>query len=624
MNIPALQSNQHIHSFLRYYFALPVAPHYAVMIKGPWGSGKTHLIKSIVETAAMKVLYVSLNGVSSTKEIEAEFFRQLHPVLSNPKVKLLGKLVQGALKVNLNFDSHGDAKNDGSFQAGVPDLDLSKYADSPERLLLVFDDLERCHLPVSQILGYINYFVEHSDCKVLVLADEDWIIRSDTVQKDTVNDYAKVREKVIGKTLEVELDTRAAIANFTGAVTNQHAKKAISENLEFIEEIFVASSYKNLRHLRQALLDYSRIVDDIQVQTYKKDMLRSLLGTLIMYSLETRSGTLDPQDIGNLHKIALFHAVKKEEGPSLTQVFETRYFKLGIMDSFIPEPHWRYFFTNGAFPSGSVNEHVHRSEYYAQPAERPLWLRLQEMYRSDDEPLKAALQDADAIHRAAKISSIAELLNITGSLLALSTHGIYEVPRSVIVENAKKCIAELRNQSAFNSQRRFKDYDHDATFGYMHHSRDTDEYKEVIEYLIKSRSDAEIEAYPVEASELLALLGADTDEFIRLLNLEADQEPGYLSRPVLKYADLTVFVEQLRSLKASAMMKLSKGFKERYKFSPSELAEEELWLEECIKKIEVVKSERIGTMAAFWLEELVKVMRDAVHGYNARTRCSTS
>jgi hypothetical protein len=618
MNNVAPQKNSHIRKYLDYYFALPIAPHYAVMIKGPWGSGKTHLIKNLVETTKMKTLYVSLNGISSTKEIEAEFFRQLHPVLSNPKVKLLGKLVQGALKVNLSFDAYGDTKPDGSIQTAVPDLDLSKYAGSPERVCLIFDDLERCQLPIIQVLGYINFFVEHGECKVLVLADDDRIEKNNSVSPDAPYDYAKIREKVIGTILEVELDVRTAIKSFAKAVSNQHAQAAILENIEFIESIFSASSFKNLRHLRQALLDYSRIIDEIQLSTYKPDMMRSLLGTLFMYSLETRSGDLDPRHIGHLRQLAFMHAANKEEGLSAASIIENKYSKLGVMNSFIPDAHWNDFFTKGAFPVGSVNEHILRSEYYAKPAERPIWLRLYEMYRSDDEPLKEALIQADLLHRESTFASIAELLNVTGSLLSLSSHGVYQVPQNEIIENAKKCIIALGRQGAFVSEKLDRDYDHQSTFGYFHHSRDTAEYKEVIEFLTKAYSEAEIERYPNEAKELLELLGSNTDEFVRRLNLESNDELGYLSKPILKYVELSSFVDHLRSMKATCISKVSKAFRDRYKYLPFEVVEEHIWLEECAKAVEMIASQRSGTMAAHWLHQLAKIAQETAAGLKDR------
>ena len=38
-------TNAHIHEYLSYYLALRHPPHYAVLLNGPWGVGKTFLMK---------------------------------------------------------------------------------------------------------------------------------------------------------------------------------------------------------------------------------------------------------------------------------------------------------------------------------------------------------------------------------------------------------------------------------------------------------------------------------------------------------------------------------------------------------------------------------------------------
>ncbi len=76
--------------FLEMYCGFPHAPRYAVLLKGPWGAGKTYFVKKFFSAARssgakreeFKHLYVSLYGMASTKQVEAECFRQLHPILS--------------------------------------------------------------------------------------------------------------------------------------------------------------------------------------------------------------------------------------------------------------------------------------------------------------------------------------------------------------------------------------------------------------------------------------------------------------------------------------------------------------------------------------------------------------
>ena len=38
--------------------------------------------------------------------------------------------------------------------------------------ILIFDDLERCKIPINDLLGYINQFVEHLNLKVIIVANE--------------------------------------------------------------------------------------------------------------------------------------------------------------------------------------------------------------------------------------------------------------------------------------------------------------------------------------------------------------------------------------------------------------------------------------------------------------------
>ena len=41
--------------------------------------------------------------------------------------------------------------------------------------VIVFDDLERCEMPISETLGYINDYVEHKNVKCVIVANEQEI-----------------------------------------------------------------------------------------------------------------------------------------------------------------------------------------------------------------------------------------------------------------------------------------------------------------------------------------------------------------------------------------------------------------------------------------------------------------
>jgi hypothetical protein len=46
-----------------------------------------------------------------------------------------------------------------------------RYIDL-DKCFFIFDDLERCSVPICDVLGYINNFIEHNNCKVLIVANE--------------------------------------------------------------------------------------------------------------------------------------------------------------------------------------------------------------------------------------------------------------------------------------------------------------------------------------------------------------------------------------------------------------------------------------------------------------------
>ena len=166
--------NKHIEYFLSYYFELENSPYYAVLLKGKWGVGKTWFLKEMMgnlynsDYRVKTHLYVSLYGIASFEEIENEFFRQLHPVLSSKGMALAGKIGKGLLKATLKIDLNDDGKSDASVTSQVPDINLPDYLSNTEGLILVFDDLERASMDLENLLGYINYFVEHQGYKVVI------------------------------------------------------------------------------------------------------------------------------------------------------------------------------------------------------------------------------------------------------------------------------------------------------------------------------------------------------------------------------------------------------------------------------------------------------------------------
>ena len=61
------------------------------------------------------------------------------------------------------------------------------------RFVLVFDDFERCSIPVKELLGLINLYLETYDIKTIILGAED---------KTDTREYKEFKEKVVSKTIK--------------------------------------------------------------------------------------------------------------------------------------------------------------------------------------------------------------------------------------------------------------------------------------------------------------------------------------------------------------------------------------------------------------------------------------
>ncbi|MDZ8030488.1 P-loop NTPase fold protein [Nostoc sp. DedSLP04] len=217
--------NSNIKEYLNFYCGLLSEPGFAVLLKGQWGSGKTWFIKKYCENLTNnghKYLYVNLNGMTSCSEIEEAFLQQAIPILSSKSMALFRNFTTQALKNVAKIDVNGDKKDRGTLNASFTDVSLANYLINFDKNILIFDELERCNIILSNVLGYINSFVEHQDLKVIIVANE--------VELEKIPNYKDIKEKVIGITLEIALDFEGALEKFITGVQSADVRHFLSDN----------------------------------------------------------------------------------------------------------------------------------------------------------------------------------------------------------------------------------------------------------------------------------------------------------------------------------------------------------------------------------------------------------
>lgn len=381
--------NENIVNFLNGYMMNP-DPQYAVLLKGKWGCGKTHFINHWIDTyqkqeAEDKVLepvYVSLYGLSETKQITTAINRVLYPILYGKAAKA-GKTFlkfMSAIVLKCDVDWNKDGNSDFSMDLGLDALSIFKSEDEQVKKgnLLIFDDLERCDIPMKKLLGYLNFFVEQCNCHLIVIGDEDKIAEGENKKI-----FGEFKEKTIGREFEIATDIHSALDTFV----NQTPKNDfVVGHQEQIEKFFAMTECDNLRILRQALWDFARFEESMtgfsEDERYENIMIH-VLGTYIISYCEYRGKNHQLFDAWIQYAIKgqQFDKEKIENLKSqlgdLHQRYNNIYQRLSNYQTFKIEFVERVLLELNT--GNSIKDYVGK-EYFAPIAEVRSWARINEVY----------------------------------------------------------------------------------------------------------------------------------------------------------------------------------------------------------------------------------------------------
>lgn len=617
-----IEENKEIMEFLEYYSNMTVAPQYAVMIKGKWGTGKTWFIENYIRMLGQgdkRVLYVSLYGVTEVQQIEDEFFRQLHPILSSKSVAFAGKLFKGLVKGTLKIDLNGDGKDDGTVTIGSPDLKLPEYLRNTNGLVLVFDDLERCSMPISSVLGYINYFVEHDQRKVILVCNEEALIAAENIkEKNVETNYIKIKEKLIGKTFSISPDFDAAFDSFLADVSLSSTREILQAQTENIKRMYVNADYKNFRHLRQAILDFSRLLELLEDKFIKRnDLISHLLKFFLLYSFEIKNGSMLAKDISLIERGLLKSAIKDDDQSkeSLYKRINSKYGDINIMDSLLPTSIWESIFDTGLFNKNEINIALSRSKYFLLD-NQPLWVTLWNMHRLTDDQLEQTLKEADQRLHEEKVKSMGELKHIISSMLYLSQVEIYNHSVSDIINlglrNAKK-IAQEQKFLELDTAKNLYDNRESGFGGYGYHEGESEDFKNFVKSVSEIVQNTIEDSYPNKAILLLELMVSDTSKFADVLIHNNFQKSDYHSIPILSFIIPQKFVDALGRLHSEQVRQVHQMIEERYSFEyySKLLKKESLWLTECAMGMSELLETRKGKISGISLGHLQNAMRKA-------------
>jgi len=573
-------SSQNAKEYLDYYLDLEGEPEFAVLLEGPWGSGKSHFVETYFRerlAAARRaksdakdpLIHVTLFGVRDLSEITTQMFEKAHPVLGGKAIKLInnvGSKLGGLVGLSL------DPKENAAL--------LESMALNLEGRILVFDDLERSPLPLVEVMGFINRFVEHDKVKVIVIASED------DIPPAQCEEYKGRKEKLVGKTIKVGSDPSEVLDVFVKRLKSSEVLKAIADNREPLLATFAASGRPNFRSLRAVLLDYERLVNlaDPRLRA-SNDAMGSLLLYMVALGVEFRSNSLDDTALRNLQtdirlrlKLGAMPKTETKEQVRATGLRE-RYEHVAFNDPVVRPDHLADLFTSGIVDMAAIDAHIVQHPAVVGQAEVPAWRFMWSWYdygQSDYRAARARFSD-DLAGR--KITHPGQILHAAGSALRLKGYGDDLLGGQSVLDYFTTYLAELEASGMLETAPHLFGHLGGSYAGLVYNESDTPEFV-TIHALVQRAAQRALERSLKDGAPALLNRLQDDPEDGQMLHEWGLDKGNYGGLAILHNIPVTDFAD-LALIDGKANDRLLAALKERHHQGYGvELDPELPWLEE--------------------------------------------
>ncbi len=618
-----MSTNDHVEEYLNDYLEID-KPQYAVMLTGKWGCGKTFFIDTYLNDKypeKKRYLKISLYGLSDINQINDEFYAQLHPKLNSKGMKLAANVGKGLLKTTLKIDLDSDGKSDGSVALQTPDINLPDFLTNIGERLLIFDDLERCNIPTSQVLGYINTLVEQDHHKAIILANENEIPNQ---EKDR---YSQVKEKLIGQTLELHSPIDKALETFLENMDESRVKLLYRENIEIIKSLYQQSETQNLRILQQLLWTFERFSKCLTDEQWKKPeavleltKLVFTIGFLLKgnskYHLNAVKSDLfklpkdNPYSDKLLETITVdevwalidpnFHWLDKDQHPELIKKIgeiEQQFSDVQFSNEILSEEILKDLFLKGVVDNGKIQPYLKVNKLFIEKQVAAEWQILWHSFSYSNDEMEQALTDTYRKFGEYKYRRCGEILHIAGILFDFANQQVLPKSTKDIETDLKSYIDHLYENELFygpeintfslnfESQFSFNSY-----YNLHFKGLKIKEFSNVKEYLRKKINQAELNSHANKAKELIELSKTDFQQFQDIL-CQSNPETGmYLHKPVLAQLDPKSFVNHIISATPEYQKLFFRFFEIRYRNDRlnSDLGGETKWLQAVSQEFDTV------------------------------------
>jgi len=577
-NTPPPTEHSHLKEYLDYYKTLS-NPGYGVLVTGDWGSGKTHQITEILNKNEFH--YISLFGSQTTEEIYSAVFAKMYPAKATTQ-----NIANSTNGTGIGVGSA--AIYVGGLLSGVVNAIIREQVNNDK--IIVFDDLERSKINTNDLLGIFNKYIEHHDCKVIVLAHDKKI----TAEFDTI------KEKVFGQTIAITPQTSRAFDSFVSTIKNDARRELIIKLKSLILDIFEQSKTHSLRILKHSIEDISRLYENLSNEHQSNDAaVIELTSLFLALSLEVRAGRLNKSNL-TIRSMAI-NRFKSEIDQSkasseVIKLYDTylRYTNINLGSLILNDETLTNILTRGIYSQTNIHKCLNESLYFTKPTDLPAWLvfiKFDELSEAESrdaaEKLKQQFDDRS-------IDEPGEMLHLFSLRFLLSEMKLIPKDFNQTEDDCKKYMDDLLDENRMKSFTghvlKWGEHFSDSYAGYRYWVEDDfrDNFIRITSYLRESQSRAAKKNYPEYIKTLIKLMNNDGRKFAEKICFSNGEPSDYAAIDVLSEMRPIDFVQEWMGSEAKNWGHISNGLEKRYSSGQlqSTLKSEKKWILEVITIID--------------------------------------
>lgn len=520
-------------------------------------------------------------------------------------MKIGAAVAKGLLRGVLKVDLDGGGKESLTLNSQLPDISLAEYLETPKDSLLVFDDLERCSIPIAETPGYINAFVEHEGYKAIILANEV------ELRKRADARYDEIREKVIGQTLEVRPSTRSALKHFLGLIRDENVKGFLDKNFEAVLLLHNQSETHNLRALKQSLWDFERLASAFSSEHWAKaEPMGILLKVVIALSIQLRTGALQQEQFGEVqvNRITRYLRARKGEETGPAAELEKRYPEVRFDQNILNSELLADLFFKGWVRPEDIQAQLNRSPHYAPPGTQPAWRTAWHGFEINDAQYEQAVKEVESEFAQRKFVIPGEMFHVFGLRLYFAEIGSINLSKPEVVRECIQYIEELRMAGKIgNIYTEEVKLDRARSWDGLGFSQaESEEFMDIVRYYDRILNEVASEILPDFGKRILALLKDSPDRFLRALCVNSFEDTAFYNVPVLATIPPNEFVDTVLQVNPNSQIQAFSTFKARYEnqILERELKAEKSWLEE-VKRLFEQRAQRLRPMSRHRILSLI-------------------